>query len=36
MPTEELYDVPKPPKMDEDYYNDLAEQSFEYEGSEDF
>ena len=35
MPTEELYDVPKPPKMDEDYYNDLAEQSFEYEGSED-
>lgn len=36
MHTEELYDVPEPPKMDEDYYNDLAEQSFEYEGSEDF
>ena len=36
MHTEELYDVPEPPKMDDDYYNDLAEQSFEYEGSEDF
>lgn len=33
---EELYDVPEPPKMDDDYYNDLAEQSFKYEGSEDF
>lgn len=36
MHTEEFYDVPEPPKMDDDYYNDLAEQSFEYEGSEDF
>ena len=36
MHTDEFYDVPEPPKMDEDYCNDLAEQSLEYEGSEDF
>ena len=36
MHTEELYDVPEPPKMDDDYEKDLIEQAFEYEGSEDF
>lgn len=36
MHTEELYDVPEPPKMDDDYEKDLIEQAFEYEGSEYF
>ena len=33
MQTWEFYDLPEPPEMDDDYVNDLAQQSLEHEMS---